>query len=149
MIRALMLTLAVVAAGPARSQCLLFCDPEVPAAEASERLANWIGPLPAGVEIVGMVEDGFQDTLIQARLSVDDGELTALLALLEVRPEELIPQVDLYMGPEAAPWFDWQSQSDLRASNGRSPGLTHLTIAVAPEPDLAGQWKVYLWGFTT
>lgn len=145
-IRGLVLGLAVIAAEPARSECFFLCDPEVRDADAAERLTNWIGPLPAGVEIVGLAEDGFQDVRIQARLSVDHKAFLALLSLLGVRENDLIAQDDLYMGPAAPPWFDWQSHAGVRSSVARSPWLTHLTIAVVREPEVEGQWRVYLWG---
>ncbi len=151
MIRTSAVALAVLIANPAWAWCLLLCEPdlELQGETAAERLTRWIGSLPPGAEVVGLIEGGFQDETVQARLSVNEEELRSVLALMEIKKEALEVRDDLYMGPDAPPWFDWSSQAGLRSAAGQTPWLDGLTVAVAPDPDAPGQWRLYLWGFTT
>ena len=149
--RALVFVLAVLVAEPARAWCVLLCGPEqqLQGSEAADRLTNWIGPMPPGVEVVGLAEGGFQDVTIQVRLLVNEKGLRPVLALLRVKKEALTVRDDLYMGPDAPRWFDWDSHENLRSAGGHTRWLDGLTVAVAPDPDVPGHWRLYLWGFTT
>jgi hypothetical protein len=142
---------AALAAGPARTEeaCwLLGCD-DVSRGEAAAALLRHDlgGPLPPGTKVVGLLQGGFQDRFVQARLSVEEADLPALLATLRVSEADLAPTDAPYLGPSAPAWFDWEAREGLRVGNGWTGTLAHVTVAVAPDRADPNRWVVYLWGF--
>ena len=147
--RRVLVALILLAAEPANAWCLLDCDTTWSGAEAAKRLAYHFGPLPEGTEVIGLAEGGFQDIDMQARLSMDTDGLKALLAVLGLRTEDLQPKAHPFLGGDGPGWFDHAVQDDLRSAEGRTNWLDPVAVAVAPDPESPGRWRVYLWSNLT
>lgn len=150
MIRSALLVLALLTARPAAAICLsLSCDTEYSRAEATERLSAMLGALPEGVEVERLLQGGFQDVFVQARLSVDEAGLRAVLDWAQVSKGDLRSGTSPYLGPEGPAWFDWARQDGLRMAEGLTDVGRELAVAVAPDPEAPGRWRVFLYAFAT
>ncbi len=146
--RLAVLALIATFAGPAQALCLLGCDAEITGVEATARLADLLGaPLPPGAKVLGLVEGGFQDAYLQARVSVSEPEFGQLLALMGVKRSDLSATTTPDLGPPAPAWFDPRVSEDLRSAIGDIPSFAYVTIVVAPEPD--DRYSMWIWAFRT
>lgn len=140
----------VLAATAAEAQCFLACDEVHFGAEAVQRLRFDLGgPLPDGTKVVGLLEGGFQDRFIQARLSVEEKDLDTLLSALHVERADLAASSEPYLGGNGPAWFDWEGREGLVVTEGWTGSLDHVTVAAAPDAEGPRRWVVYLWGFQT
>jgi hypothetical protein len=147
--RALVLGLLLLAARPAEAWCLLlWCGTNYSQAEAPERLAYLLGPLPEGVKVERMLEGGFQDVFVQARLSVDEGALPGLMAWANLTEADFGPDDYPFLGPETPSWYDYGNLDGLVVAEGQV-GWRYVTLAVAPDPEAPGRWRAYLFSFVT
>ncbi|EYD76248.1 hypothetical protein Rumeso_02172 [Rubellimicrobium mesophilum DSM 19309] len=147
--RALLLALCLIAAGPALAWCPLGCDTTWTGAEAAERLAYHFGSLPKGTEVVALAEGGFQDITLQARLSTDAKGLKDLLAVLGLSEDDLRPKAHPFLGGEGPAWFDYAAQEGLVSAEGQTHWLDPVAVAAAPDPESPERWRVYLWANLT
>ncbi len=96
-----------------------------------------------------MIEGGFQDRFIQAKLQGDRASVEAILSSFGASLATLLPAPTPYLGPDGPEWWDWQDAGDLAMLETRTAALPYLTIAVRPDPATQGMFLIYLWGFET
>lgn len=146
--RALLLALAWALPAAAQDRCLVACDEATEGLEAAERLAVHLDyPLPDSVQVVGLVEGGFQDAFIQARLEVPEGDLTRLLSDLALDPAELAPRRSESFGPTGFGWWDAETRDGLLVGYGDLNAYDWTLVGVTPSDE--GVTTVYLWAFQT
>jgi len=135
----------------ARSDCGLFCSARVtfdpvailPLADSALGITT-----PPGVRTHAARTGGFQDRFVQIRLSASRQGLDALLALLDLAPEDLADDPPPYLGPTGPDWWA-TGGGGFRTARLASPTLDHLTLALRPEPEDPARWQIFLWGFET
>lgn len=147
------LLIALALAGPATAQdgCWFLCSEVVDLAglEAADRLEGWLGaPLPSGAVVERLHEEGFQDTLVQARLEADADGLVAVLAALGLDAADLRPAKG-GANPAALSWWEVASLAGVKTAEGRLPDLPFATVWVAPVEGRSGRWTIYLTAFQT
>ncbi len=157
--RRIALILALLAPLPAKAGCLVFCgDPQITDLTiAATRLAGDLGgPLPDGVDVTHMLEGGFQDRFILARLEPNDPGVAQFLKLLGLTDADLTPENDNGTAAEildsaaANPdWWDWQTTTNLRIAQTHSASLPYLAVGIAAKPGVLDRYVIYLWGFET
>jgi hypothetical protein len=107
-------------------------------------------PLPSGLTPIGLREGGFQDRFLQVALSVDAPGLAALQGLLGLAPDEFAEAPAPALGPAGEDWWDASAlPGPFLIAQTATDHLDHLTIALHPDPDHLGHWRVFLWGFNT
>lgn len=146
------LAFALALAGPAAAQegCWILCGEtyDLTGAEAGARLEGWLGvPLPPGASVTRYFEEGFQDSIVRARLEVDAKGLATVLRAAGL-DEGALGADDPARGEVADPeWWDWKLREGVRSAEGALPALPNVTVHVAPSGP--GRWTVYLTGFQT
>jgi hypothetical protein len=126
-------------------------------AEAAARLGAYLNrPLPDGVEATNLLEGGFQDGFIVARLESNDPGIPRFLELLALNDTDFFTETDyetagdVLAGAAAAPdWWDWKTTTDLRVAKTRTTTLPHLAVGIASKPGVLDRYVIYLWGFET
>lgn len=145
--RALLLALALGAPCSAQDRCIVACDATSTGPEAADRLALHLDhPLPGGVAVVGLVEGGFQDAFIQARLEVPAANLGRLLRDLALDPAGLAPRADEDFGPPGPAWWDPENEDGLVVGHGNLDAFASTLMGVVPGETAT---TVYLWAFQT
>jgi hypothetical protein len=147
----LCLVSAMPISGAAMAQCLIFCDETISdPAEALRILESDLGAtVPEGITVIGMIEGGFQDRFIQAKLLGDRAAVEAILSPHGASLATLMPSPTPYLGPDGPEWWDWQDAGDLAMLGTKTATLPYLIIAVRPDPATKGMFLIYLWGFET
>jgi hypothetical protein len=144
------LVLALALAGPAaaRDRCLAACDEVMTGAEAAARAQSALGvALPPGAAVAGLVEGGFQDAFVQARIEVPRDGLDAALKSLGTHPAALRPDRDAGLGPPGPAWWEDARQGELRLAPAAFPGFAHAVVAVTPGD--GSSLTLLLWAFQT
>ncbi len=141
--------LALALAGPAAGQDrrLVACDEVTTGAEAAARAQAALGvDLPPGATVIGLVEGGFQDAFVQARIEVA-GSLDAVLRTLGTNQAALGPDPAAHLGPTGPAWWEDARRRKLRIAPAALPGFARATVAVAPGEE--ADWTLLLWAFQT
>ena len=107
------------------------------------------GPLPDGTQVIGLAEGGFQDIILQARLSVDQAGLKSFLPALGLSEDDLRSKANPYLGGDGSAWFDHAAQEGLLSAEGQTTWLDPVAVAVAPDDERPGRWHVYVWSNLT
>ncbi len=149
---AMALATALSAPAFARDRCVFLCGTETDAAPAEARglLAIDLGaPLPAGMQVVGYVEGGFQDRIVEVRLHGTRAAADAMLALLGHSMADLDAGTFEMRAVIARDWWDLGSPTPLLHIETHGPHLEYLTIGILPDPSDPDLVTVYLLGFNT
>jgi hypothetical protein len=157
--RFLWLLLTLTAPLPATASCLFFCDEEevTDLAEAKLKIEGDLGgALPAGMEVTNLLEGGFQDRFILARLESSDPGIPNFLKLLNLTDADFFVDDgietagDVMDSAAAGPdWWDWTTTTDLRVAKTRTNTLPYLAVGIASKPGVLDRYVIYLWGFET
>jgi hypothetical protein len=147
---------------PAFAECsqrdvLCAIDQETQGPEAAAKLAYYLGgKLPEGVEAMHLLEGGFQDRFIIARLETNDPGLRRFIKLLGLTDADFFAENEyetagqMLDGASSKPnWWDWHITTDLRVANTGTQGIEYLSVGLASTPDVADRYVIYLWGFDT
>ena len=149
---ALLAVLALCASqAAAQDGCWILCSEEVDLAgpEAAARLEGWLGAsLPPGATVERLHEEGFQDTLVDARLEADAAGLAAVLAALGLTIGDLRPVV-ASADPAAASGRDVAARAGAKTAEGSLPTLPFATVWAAPAEGRPGRWTIHLTAFQT
>lgn len=137
-------------AAAAQEGCWILCEVvvELAGAEAEAALGGWLA-LPAGATVEHYHEDGFQDTIVRARLEADAAGVKAILAAAGLTAADLAPRSDGGGVPADQPWWDWMGRTDARAAEGSLPSLPYALVVVAPAKGRPGRWTIWLSAFQT
>jgi hypothetical protein len=136
----------------AKDRCVFLCGEENDATPAQARnllTADLGGPLPAGLLVIGYVEGGFQDRILQVRLHGTSAGAQALLALLGHDMADLTPGTANMTAAIERDWWNLDAASPMLQIETYGPHLDYLTIGIVPDlsdPDLV---TLYLLGFNT
>lgn len=137
-----------MAARPAAAGCLAFCDDEVPAGEARSRFEATLGqPLPEGVDVLGMIDGGFQDRFIQVKLRATQGAAPELYALLGASEGAFAPVAGQQLVIAEAEWWDVLAR-DPQVAEGRLASFASVHVARSLEQD-ADAVLIYVIAFQT
>lgn len=149
------LLLAISLAGPlaAQDRCAVACDVVTTGQEAAARAEAALGAaLPEGAAAVGLVEGGFQDAFVQARLEVEREAMAATLKRLGVERATVGPRPVLDLGPPGPPWWEEARRggpgSGLWFGPASLPRFAHAAIGMGPSGDGEG-YTVLVWAFQT
>jgi hypothetical protein len=91
-------------------------------------------PLPAGVEVEGYLEGGFQDRFVQIKLSAPASAIAALLGRLGVAQSDMGLRENVQWTIEAADWWDPEANPGMPNAAVTLPHLdsAHLGLALSP-----------------
>ena len=143
--------LVLVVPVPVQAGCLIFCDNTgMNATDARAYLeAELAAPLPEGVEVLVMLEGGFQDTFIEVELAGPPDAISAMLRMLAIDPGTLEPVQAAEFGAAAAPVWSLRPDMALHGAEGRLGHFAYARVAVTRVPDAAGHLRLYLFAFET
>jgi hypothetical protein len=143
--------LAFMCAGPVQAGCLIFCDAGlISPTDARAALEAELGAaLPAGVNVVSMLEGGFQDAFIEVELTgtVEGGN--ALLAMMRIDPAQLPPMTGEGFGATATPAWSLRNEAALRGAEGWLGHFAVARAAVSTAPDADGLMRIFIFAFET
>jgi hypothetical protein len=151
MIRAGLLVLVLGFGGHAQAACLAFCgDGDIPVGKAAAQVEAELGTaLPAGVEVLGLFEGGFQDRFIQVKFRAEAAAVPGLLVLLGTDAAEFGPVGTAQMTIAPVDWWTPESAAGLTTAPGRLAGFAETTVAMAADPEAEGKVILYLIAFQT
>jgi hypothetical protein len=150
-IRPGLLVLLLILSGPAQAACLAFCDDgDIPVAKATALVEAELGAaLPAGVEVLGLFEGGFQDRFIQVKFRAEAAAVPGLLMLLGTDAAGFGPVGTAQLTIAPVEWWTPERAAGLTIAPGRLAGFAETTVAMAADPETAGKVIVYLIAFQT
>jgi hypothetical protein len=158
--RCLAVILALLAPLPAQAGCsFILCDETETAdpSQAAERLAPYLGaPLPDGVMATNLLEGGFQDGFLLARLESTDKGIAHFLRQLGLTEADFWAEngyetaADVLNSAAAQPdWWDWRALKALRVARTSTAALPFLSVGIAAKPGVPDSHVIFLWGFET
>lgn len=144
--RALLLALSLAGPAVAQDRCIAACAEVTTEAEAAKRAQAALGlALPTGATVVGLVEGGFQDAFVQARIEVERSAMDALLKRLGIERTMARPSPDAYLGPPAPAWFEDVRSRDPWFAPATLSRFAHAMVGVAPGEGTG--FSLLLWAF--
>jgi hypothetical protein len=144
--------LGAALSGPvtAKDRCTFLCGNETDATgtEAAKLLTVDLGgPLPAGLEVIGYVEGGFQDRILEVRLHGTRAGAEVMLALLGQKITDVSPDATPMAAVIARDWWDLEPAKPIPQIETRGPHLDYITIGILPDPSDPGMLTIYMLGF--
>jgi hypothetical protein len=152
--------ISICTAASAFAECSpreLLCaeEQQTTGTEAAAKLTFYLGgPVPDGVEATNLLEGGFQDSFIVARLESNDPGIARFMKLLALTEPDFFAKNDYetagdILGAAAAQpdWWDWATTTDLRVAQTETERLSFLSVGIASKPGVLDRYVVYLWGF--
>lgn len=146
--RALLVALCLGGPAAAQDRCAVACDQVTTGAEAAARAEAALGvALPPGATVVGLVEGGFQDAFVQARIEVERGAMEAVLKRLGIDRTLVRPQPGADLGPPGPEWWEEARRKDPWLATATLPRFAYAVVGVAPG---AGKgFTLLVWAFQT